>query len=210
MGSVRQNPIQGTVSLFICVCIALCTIVVGHNIAQNRPDSFPPNKLKMLWAVSKQWKAVEIVTRSVGALATLGAADDVDNDDDQDNHNSHEDDHSDQRDHVPAWWRRTWRNHWRNLLVTCRPQTHYRDGQVLHNNRTLSTVDYFHARISNSVWQCRRIWTFLSKKNMGLNPYDICTGALTWRALATTRKIRCFTYSANLSPHPRLGFIFKW
>ena len=37
----RQNPIQRTVSLFICVCIALCTIV-AHNIAQNRPDSFPP------------------------------------------------------------------------------------------------------------------------------------------------------------------------
>jgi len=41
MGPVRQNPIQGTVSLFICVCIALCT-TVAHNIAQNRPDSFPP------------------------------------------------------------------------------------------------------------------------------------------------------------------------
>ena len=26
--------------LFICVCIALCTIV-AQNIAQNRPDSFP-------------------------------------------------------------------------------------------------------------------------------------------------------------------------
>ena len=26
--------------LFICVCIALCTIV-AHNIAQNRPDTFP-------------------------------------------------------------------------------------------------------------------------------------------------------------------------
>jgi len=38
---VRQNPIQRTVSLFICVCIALCTII-AHNIAQNRPDSFPP------------------------------------------------------------------------------------------------------------------------------------------------------------------------
>ena len=37
MVTVRQNPIQRTVSLFICVCIALCTIV-----AQNRPDSFPP------------------------------------------------------------------------------------------------------------------------------------------------------------------------
>ena len=41
MGPVRQNPIQRTVSLFICVCIALCTIV-AHNIAQNRPDNFPP------------------------------------------------------------------------------------------------------------------------------------------------------------------------
>ena len=41
MGPVRQNPIQRTVSLFICVCMALCTIV-AHNIAQNRPDSFPP------------------------------------------------------------------------------------------------------------------------------------------------------------------------
>ena len=41
MGPVRQNPIQRTVSLFICVCIVLCTIV-AHNIAQNRPDSFPP------------------------------------------------------------------------------------------------------------------------------------------------------------------------
>ena len=41
MGPVRQNPIQRTVSLFICVCIALCTIG-ADNIAQNRPDSFPP------------------------------------------------------------------------------------------------------------------------------------------------------------------------
>ena len=41
MGPVRQNPIQRTVSLFIYVSIALCTIV-AHNIAQNRPDSFPP------------------------------------------------------------------------------------------------------------------------------------------------------------------------
>jgi len=41
MGPVRQNPIQRTVSLFICVCIALCTIV-ADNIAQNKPDSFPP------------------------------------------------------------------------------------------------------------------------------------------------------------------------
>ena len=35
-----KSPIQRTVSLFICVCIALCTIV-AHNIAQNRPDNFP-------------------------------------------------------------------------------------------------------------------------------------------------------------------------
>ena len=41
MGPVRQNPIQRTVSLFISMCIVLCTIV-AHNIAQNRPDSFPP------------------------------------------------------------------------------------------------------------------------------------------------------------------------
>ena len=27
--------------LITCVCIALCTIV-AHNIAQNRPDNFPP------------------------------------------------------------------------------------------------------------------------------------------------------------------------
>ena len=41
MGPVRQNPIQRTVGVFICVCIALCTIV-AHNIAPNRPDNFPP------------------------------------------------------------------------------------------------------------------------------------------------------------------------
>ena len=41
MGPVRQNPIQTTVtSVHMCVCTALCTIV-AHNIAQNRPDSFP-------------------------------------------------------------------------------------------------------------------------------------------------------------------------
>jgi len=39
MGPVRQNPIQRTV-LFMCVCIALCTIV-AHNIAHSRPDNFP-------------------------------------------------------------------------------------------------------------------------------------------------------------------------
>jgi len=41
IGPVRQNPIQRTASLFICVYIALCTIV-AHNIAQNRSDGFPP------------------------------------------------------------------------------------------------------------------------------------------------------------------------
>jgi len=35
-------------------------------------------------------------------------------------------------------------------------------------------------------------------------------GALTWRALMTTQKIWCFTYSANLSPYPWLGFLYKW
>ena len=39
MGPVTQKSIQRTVSLFICVCIALCTIV-ARNIAQNRPDNF--------------------------------------------------------------------------------------------------------------------------------------------------------------------------
>jgi len=42
MGPVRQNPIPRTVSLFICVCIALCTIV-AHNIAQNRPSRQSPH-----------------------------------------------------------------------------------------------------------------------------------------------------------------------
>jgi len=32
---------RNLLGLFICVCIALCTIV-AHSIAQNRPDSFPP------------------------------------------------------------------------------------------------------------------------------------------------------------------------
>jgi len=43
MGPVRQNPIQRTVSLFICVCIALCTIV-AHNIGltqRKNEKSFP-------------------------------------------------------------------------------------------------------------------------------------------------------------------------
>ena len=46
MGPVRQNPFQRTVrSIHVCVCIALCTIVM-HNIAQNRADNFtsyPPD-----------------------------------------------------------------------------------------------------------------------------------------------------------------------
>ena len=37
-GKTQSRELLG---LFICVCIALCTIV-AHNIAQNRPDSFPP------------------------------------------------------------------------------------------------------------------------------------------------------------------------
>jgi len=40
MGPVKQNSIQKLLDLFICVCIALCTIV-AHNIPQNRPDNFP-------------------------------------------------------------------------------------------------------------------------------------------------------------------------
>jgi len=47
MGPVRQS--RELLGLFICVCIALCTIVV-HNIAQNRPDnipSYPPYKHRL-------------------------------------------------------------------------------------------------------------------------------------------------------------------
>ena len=35
-----KNQSRELLGLFICMCIALCTIV-AHNIAQNRPDSFP-------------------------------------------------------------------------------------------------------------------------------------------------------------------------
>ena len=35
-----QSSTRELLGLFICVCIALCTIV-AHNIAQNRPDNFP-------------------------------------------------------------------------------------------------------------------------------------------------------------------------
>ena len=53
MGPVRQNPTQRTVSLFICVCIALCT-TVAHNSVQNRPDSFPsyPPDNRPSWALN--------------------------------------------------------------------------------------------------------------------------------------------------------------
>jgi len=40
MGPVRQNQSRELLGLFICVCIALCTIV-AHSIAQNRPVNFP-------------------------------------------------------------------------------------------------------------------------------------------------------------------------
>ena len=42
--------------LFICVCTALCTIVV-HNIAQNRPDNFPSyhRDNQTLKQMSYQW-----------------------------------------------------------------------------------------------------------------------------------------------------------
>ena len=36
----RKTQSRELLGLFICVCIALCTIV-AHNIAQNRPDNFP-------------------------------------------------------------------------------------------------------------------------------------------------------------------------
>jgi len=49
-----------------------------------------------------------------------------------------------------------------------------------------------------------------NSKNVGCNSCDICTCALTWRALMASRKVWCFTYSANLSPYPRLGFRYKW
>jgi len=35
-----KNQSRELLGLFMCVCIALCTIV-AHNIAQNRPDNFP-------------------------------------------------------------------------------------------------------------------------------------------------------------------------
>jgi len=39
---VKRDKTQSRelLGLFICMCIALCTIV-KHNIAQNRPDNFP-------------------------------------------------------------------------------------------------------------------------------------------------------------------------
>ena len=40
MDSVRKKQSSELLGLFICVCIALCTIV-AHNTAQNRPDNFP-------------------------------------------------------------------------------------------------------------------------------------------------------------------------
>jgi len=41
MGPVRQTQSIRLLGLFVCVCIALCTIV-AHNIAQNTPDNFSP------------------------------------------------------------------------------------------------------------------------------------------------------------------------
>ena len=40
MGPVRKTQSRELLGLFVCVCIALCTIV-AHNIAWNRPDNFP-------------------------------------------------------------------------------------------------------------------------------------------------------------------------
>ena len=65
MGPVRQNPIQRPVSLFICVCTALCTIV-AHNIAQNRPDNFP-----LTLKTAKCRKALLAYTTSVGSFTSM-------------------------------------------------------------------------------------------------------------------------------------------
>ena len=76
MGPVRQNPIQRTVSLFICVCIALCTIV-AHNIAQNRPDSFPPyppDDHHPLWQSYRQRCTQVSNVKSQASLKSLGAS----------------------------------------------------------------------------------------------------------------------------------------
>jgi len=40
IGQWDKTQSRELLGLFICVCIALCTIV-AHNIAQNRPDNFP-------------------------------------------------------------------------------------------------------------------------------------------------------------------------
>ena len=38
----EKTQYRELLGLFLCVCIALCTIVANiHNIAQNRPDNFP-------------------------------------------------------------------------------------------------------------------------------------------------------------------------
>ena len=76
MGPVSQNPIQRTVSLFICVCIALCTIV-AHNIAQNRPDSFPPNPPDILRDLSLAY-VIETFIRQILHGRTGNAADSYD------------------------------------------------------------------------------------------------------------------------------------
>jgi len=39
MGPVNKTQSRELLSLFICVCIALCT-VIAHNTAQNRPDNW--------------------------------------------------------------------------------------------------------------------------------------------------------------------------
>jgi len=44
--------------LFICVCIALCTIV-AHNIAQNRPDNFPSYPPDTGWLGSPVVRALD-------------------------------------------------------------------------------------------------------------------------------------------------------
>jgi len=49
--------------LFICVCTAQCTIV-AHNIAQNRPDNFPP------YPPDKHHCSDDVYLREVGTYTT--------------------------------------------------------------------------------------------------------------------------------------------
>jgi len=70
MGPVKQKPMQRTVSLFIGVCIALCTIV-AHNIAQNRPDNFPSYPPDSSWwrgSAVEHWSLADVLSLSCARL----------------------------------------------------------------------------------------------------------------------------------------------